>query len=265
MTKSWNILSIVVFLVVLWSPVLADGPNYSRTTELPPMRITYEQLQSILDTSVALMASANASAEIGSFETQMKLEYDGAEVTIAGHQLRVANARLPDLATTFTYTATVSPRDEMPVSTISLSFRDYDRELTVEGRSPEQVGAIFESLKSDFVDYSSFFGGTSFRNLAGSVIFFLLVVPLIGLSGEVIFGRQLRLILPLLFCAVFLIVFLNVPFDQFLAGFSVSQDDPSFAKRYGAELTILSIVISLAVIPLSYFLSRRKNQEGSGD
>ncbi len=246
-----------VFLGVAWNSALADQITYTKNSSLPPMRITYEQLQSVLDKSAALIATANASSKINSSEERLKLEHGESEVEIGGHRLQGSSASIPKLATTLTYTMTVYPRNKMPVSTVSLLFHDFDRTITVTGQSPEQVDAIFASLKSDFLSYSTQLGGFGFRNWTSILLFFILLSGGSYFLYAIFNTRKLRLIFPILVCCSFLFLLFYLPFDEILAGFSVSKYDPSLLKRYEAELTILGTLVGLTALPLSYFLPKK--------
>ena len=47
-----------------------------------------------------------------------------------------------------------------------------------------------------------------------------------------------------------------LPFEALFAGFSLSEFDPSFASRYGPEISFLGLVLGLVGIPLSYLMPR---------
>ncbi len=147
--------------------LLADEPTYTKTTSLPPLRITYDELQSALDKSARSLTTANASFRGDRVSESAQLKHGETQIEIPGHQLRGAGAKLPKLATEFRYTATQYPRSSAPVATVSMIFYDHDRRLEVEGASPEQVDAVFAALKSDFLAISSPMGGSWFRQMSG--------------------------------------------------------------------------------------------------
>ncbi len=68
--------------------------------------------------------------------------------------------------------------------------------------------------------------------------------------------RDGRLILPILFACLGALLLFTLPFSEFLAGFSVSEFDPSFANRYGPELAMVSLIVAVAAIPLSYLVPK---------
>jgi hypothetical protein len=65
--------------------------------------------------------------------------------------------------------------------------------------------------------------------------------------------RQTGAVLPVAFALLSLSLLFSLPFEVIIAGFSVSEFDPSLLNRYGGEISIFLWVIGL---PLSYFVPR---------
>jgi len=121
------------------------------------------------------------------------------------------------------------------------------------GRSAEQVDAVFASLKNDFLALSSPFGGLSFRSDVGVIIFLIcIIVTVIGVLSWFDIRRTSTVVL-VAFTILTVTLLFTLPFEVILAGFSVSEFDPYFLNRYGAEISIILWIISL---PLSYFIPR---------
>ncbi|MSP38974.1 MAG: hypothetical protein EXR70_10835 [Deltaproteobacteria bacterium] len=242
---------------MLQGNLFADEPTYTKTASLPPLRITYQELQTVLDKCAKLMLSANSASTPGPYSATLRLKFGDAEIKIPGHQLENSGVKLPKLATEISYTASAVIRNTAPVATVSILFYDWDRRLTVEGQSPEQVDALFASVKSDLLAISSPMGGSMFRGIVGFIIFTIcFLVAWYGFFTWLV-TRQPRLIIPVLLACLGIAMLFVLPFDQFLAGFSVSHFDPSFASRYGSELSLLGVLLTVAGIPLSYFLPNR--------
>ena len=232
---------------------MGDEPMYTKSASLPPIRITYAELQSVLDKSAPLMSSANSSFATRPVKETLRLKHGEFQVEISGHQLQGSKAKLPKVTTELVYTASAYSLDTVPIATVSLSFYDFDRKLTVEGRSAEQVDAMFASLKSDLLALSSSFGGSLFRAYSGFLIFFFcFMVTCIG-AAYWLSTRRTNAVLPIVFALFSLGLLFTLPFEAFFTGFSVSEFDPSFLNRYGTEMFIFLWVIG---IPLSYFVPR---------
>ncbi|HVS25943.1 MAG TPA: hypothetical protein VHE58_01330 [Burkholderiales bacterium] len=240
--------------VALCSVASADEPIYTKSASLPPIRITYLNLQSVLDKSASLMTSANAVSATRPFTEKLRLKHGEFQVEVSGHQLQGSKAKVPKVTSELVYTASAYALDAVPVATVSLLFYDHDRKLTVEGRSPEQVDAVFASLKSDFLTLTTPFGGSTFRTWSG--VFIWIVCSTVALLGSLhwLSTRHSSAVLPTAFAYLSLGLLFFLPFEDFLAGFSVSEFDPSFASRYGPEISLGGLVLSVVGIPLSYLL-----------
>ncbi len=89
---------------------------------------------------------------------EVKLKSGKTEIVISGHQLLPTGARIPDRIDTFTYSYSSSV-EGAPIKRVYLDFRDYNRTLTVEGPSPEQVDAVFATLREDLAAYRAMLEG----------------------------------------------------------------------------------------------------------
>jgi hypothetical protein len=59
--------------------------------------------------------------------------------------------------------------------------------------------------------------------------------------------------------ALGLILLFRLPWDRYLAGFALYQSySPFFFVRYAPQIALLSLAATLAGIPLSYFLFRKR-------
>jgi hypothetical protein len=110
----------------------------------------------------------------------MEMRKAGFRVKITGNQLDADRAKIPDVIDAFDYSA--STLNPAPVSQLHLSFRDFDRTLSVEGQSPDQVDAVFSALRDDLSMLSNSFGGAIFKGLFHLFAIVLSTSLLIGIS-----------------------------------------------------------------------------------
>jgi hypothetical protein len=103
---------------------------------------------------------------------------------------------------------------------------------------------------------SSPMGGFTFRFLAGYVLLIICVLVAVVGSLNWLATKDQRLILPILFACLGVLLLFALPFSEFLAGFSVSEFDPSFASRYAPELSVIGLILAVAGIPLSYLVPK---------
>jgi hypothetical protein len=227
-------------------PVLAEI-NYSKKIELPPLRISFSDLQTVLDKGVSLMTAANHPMPL--WREEMELRRGELRVKITGHVLKPEGAKVPNSIDSFDYTA--SMRDPAAISRLALSFADYTRSLPVEGQSPEQVDAIFSALKEDLSKLSTSVGGSMFKSLLGfPAMYFLLCVLIFSGAGWLTTRRRV-LLLPVMICVALLLALLLLPVGDLFAGFSAVHGDASFKVRYGSEIAFWSFICGGVAIPIS--------------
>jgi hypothetical protein len=190
---------------------------------------------------------------------------DELKVTIEGHRLDAVGAKIPSEINSFMYKARTE--DSAPVTRLELWFDDGWRRLSVEGQSPDQVDAIFATVREEVSAYSTFLGGQSSR-------FFILYLPLIiGLpislsllaAGWSTSHRRL-LLLPASLCALLFAVAILLPTDGFLAGFSAVSGDASFAVRYGPQISLGGLIVGVVALVTSFiplFIRRAGNGTGT--
>jgi len=93
------VLTLVFTTIIFSCRAIAQEQTYTKSASLPPIRITYSELQSILDKSVPLMVSANARFATRAPTEKVEIKQGELQVTVTGHQLLGGNAKLPKIAT----------------------------------------------------------------------------------------------------------------------------------------------------------------------
>jgi hypothetical protein len=123
-------------------------PQYIRTRELPALKISFPDMQSILAKAANLLSDANVNAPKKKeffFRETLRLGTEPDQIQIAGHSFP-ANARLPKAAYTLSYSYEWT---DAPVSKLELDLRDFSRSLTVSGTAVDHVEAISAALERD--------------------------------------------------------------------------------------------------------------------
>jgi hypothetical protein len=118
---------IIILLLHLLAHSYAAEINYFRSAELPPLRISFADLQKILDKSGSLMTTANSKESSKSRREEISLYRGDQRVTLTGHLLNAEGARIPETIYRFEYIA----REDSPVAVrrIEMSFSDISRDL----------------------------------------------------------------------------------------------------------------------------------------
>jgi hypothetical protein len=182
------------------------------------------------------------------------------QVTIPGHEFNPPKAKLPQTIDRFQYT--ISMYGPTPITTIRMDFADYSSTLLVEGASPDQVDAVFSTLRDDLIGISSVIGGPLARFFFQYVVGIILALTTLHCSYRWWRERRPHLLLTLFLSLLCLTAFFFVlPVRDLLAGFSGIQGDASFTVRYGPEISFWALIVGIITIPISYFLPtlRRKH------
>jgi hypothetical protein len=235
------------FLLAGQLSAFAD-PSYSKSADLPALRLSFTQLQSVLNKAASLMRSVNKTETIR--REQLELRSQNFKVEISGYKLEPEGAKVPDAIDRFRYTAWTL-EDSSAIGRIELDFDDHNRTLRVDGWSADHVDAVFSALKDDLSGMASSFGGAAFKSL-GVVIVTASIPALVALCLVWLTSRKSMLLVPIgLLLAVVLAIF-SMPLSELFAGFAAYRTDPSFMVRYGPSISLIGLIVSIVAIPLSF-------------
>ena len=238
--------------------LFAKKGEFSEHRTLPPLKLSAADLDAVLHKTQASIASANGSAgDQESARESVKLGVRGREIEIPHFSL-ASSVAFPREIFKFSYTYN---RPDRPISSVTIDLGDYSRRVSVTGEVEDQVRATSTLIEKDLLRFSTTVGGASFRRLAGVCLVVVFLV-LLGLSGAWWWRTRLYNALGVLICsAVGLLLVLFLPWERYLAGFALYQSySPFLLLRYAPYVAFVSLVATLAGIPLFYFLAhwRRK-------
>ncbi len=93
----------------------------------------------------------------------MKLGVRGHEIEIRHFSL-ASGVAFPREVFRFCYTYS---RPDKPISSVTLDFSDYSRQVSVTGQAADRVEALSKLVEKDLRRYSTTIGGATFRRIAG--------------------------------------------------------------------------------------------------
>jgi hypothetical protein len=252
---------VIAFLLLGASDLYAAEPQYTRTRELPALKISFTDMQFALDKAANLLSSANGEATKKEFffHETLRLGTGPDEIEIAGHSFP-ANAHVPKAAYALSYSYSWT---DAPVSRLQLDLGDYTRRLTVSGTAVDQVEAISAALEHDLSQHSAI-GGAMLRDVSSFIIFASFLVSLIYSGAYCIVERRWRNLGMPIFSLVGLVLLFVLPFKDLLAGFAVYQGEPSWIVRFEPQIAFLSLIIAIAGIPLSFFIPKWRDAAQKG-
>src|SRR5437016_793988 len=228
--------------------------EFSKSRDLPPLKLAAADLDTILHRTQALIAAANGPAsDEESARESVKLGVRGHEIEIP-HFSVASSVAFPRELFRFSYTYR---RPHKPIASVTLDFGDYSRRVSVTGEAADQVQAITNLLENDLLRHSTTIGGAMFRRVAGVCLSVAFLTSLI-FSSAYWWNTRCSSALGMLVCsALGLLLVLLVPWHRYLAGFALYQSySPFFLVRCAPQIFFFGLLAALAGIPLSYFLPR---------
>ncbi len=239
--------------VSLATTSLSDGGEFSQVRDLPAVKLGATDLDAILLKTHSLIDAANGPEDSG--RETVKVNIDGQDIEIP-HLSLASSVAFPNEVFGFSYTYYQSDK---PISSVTIDLGDSLRRVSVSGESADKVEALSKLLEKNFRRYATTVGGVKFRRVAGICLSMLFLTSLMISSAYCWNSRNRRALgMPICSAIGFLLVLL-VPWNRFVPGFVLYQRySPFFLIRHAPQLLLLAVLATLAGIPLSYFLARRR-------
>jgi hypothetical protein len=241
--------------VSLATTSLSNGSEFSQVRDLPALKMGATDLDAILLKAHSLIDAANGPDDSG-WEL-VKLSIDGQDIEIP-HLSLASSVAFPNEVFGFSYTY---QQADKPISSVTIDLGDSLRRVSVRGGSADKVEALSKLLEKDFRRYSTAAGGLKFRRVAGICLSMLFLSSLM-ISGAYCWNTRNYRALGMPICsAIGFLLILLVPWNRFLPGFALYQRySPFFLIRHAPQVLLLAVLVTLAGIPLSYFLARRRRE-----
>ena len=245
---------ISVCLSLATRSLCGHGAEVSHNRDLPPLRLAAADLDTILHKTHSVIAAANGpSGGQEVIRESVKLGVRGQEIEIP-HFSMASSVAFPKEVFKFSYTYY---RPDKPISSVTVDLGDYSRRVSVRGEAAAQVTAVSNLLENDLCRYSTTIGGVMFRRVAGVCLSVVLLISLIFSIAYWLNTRRYSALGMLICSALDLVLVLLLPWNRYLPGFALYQSySPFLLVKYAPYIAFLSLVATLAGIPLFYFLPR---------
>ncbi|MEJ2697572.1 MAG: hypothetical protein P8013_13115 [Candidatus Sulfobium sp.] len=246
-------LAVVVFLLASELPAFSQA-LYSRKAALPPLLLTYGDIQKIMDSSADFVSKANGgfTAANGNASGENILVSDSRTgIRMSGHSLLSRSSVLPKTASGFSYTCNL-PKGI--ITDVEMVFSGASRNLYVAGYSAEKVEALFVMLERSLLDAGA--GGVGIdAGVKKFIAKFLFFTSILSALYCILKKRPKALGMPL-FSLAGLVLLYTLPFDLAPA-FTLYSGEPPFTTLYGPQISLAILALVIAGIPLSYFLPEK--------
>ena len=258
--------TLLLFLLLAGSDLFAaePEPQYTRTRQLPALKMSFTDMEVVIGKAAHLLADANKESKEAR-EAKAKEAKDGTknlellfpfrqsspresltigtgpdEIQIAGHSFP-ANARLPKAAYAVSYSYSWA---DAPVSKLDLDLKDYSRRLSVSGTAVDQVEAITAALEGELSQRSAMGGDTVRLNITMIAFFFFLTVG-VFIGAFCLHSGQWRYLGVPILCLVGAVLLFVLPLKEVFPGFAMYQGEPSWIAQNTPQIGFVGLIITI--------------------
>jgi len=250
----------LAFLALFPNGVVAQT-SIDRRFDVPPIRMTYRDLDNLLQQIITLIDSANAATlksdreSLGRHPTiKLSISAGGDTIFLSGPPTLAEHRALPETA----YGVRFSYRHgrEAPIDTFELTFTDRFREIHMSGTKAANIDALTTYVQKRLDPFTTRVGGDGIR-LIGLIL--LVILAMLLLTGTLsIRGRPSY---ANFYIGGFLLLSIFIfPWDSWLAGTAIYSTTASFLDRNINVISLVGVVGTILSVFLSlYALGKRGN------
>ncbi len=239
------ILIVSCFGLVGGAALGTSAQAFSKTSDLPPVRMSYGDLANIVQRASHLIRTTNAS-----FHREFDREHESLDVSDHESTLEltegISTSSLssgPEVSYHVTYDYLYS---DAPIYHVAVDLSDYSRRVVVKGYSKTDVDAVSSLICGDLNARASSLAGPEFRSV-GLLFIFAFAMMLFALGG---FARVPIWIRIGLFLSGLVVVVVTsvLPWSDWLPGTSVFAGDSSWFVRHSAVVGFVGTFLTAAAI-----------------
>ena len=229
----------------------AASAIYSRSSELPPIRLSQSELFSIIERMRAFLDSANRGVADTWRQENLELEGGARKLSLQGRFRAFELVGAPEFSQRVNYSYRLS---DAPVSAVAVRLSDYSREVVIEGTSREQVDGLLSVLSDEFNARATWLGGFHRRSLGG---FLLLLVGWSLIVFATAESSQLRKVAFFVAGPLLIVSTIALPWADWLPGTAVYPGEASWLVRNSPILSLLGVVLTIVTFIISLMYSTR--------
>ncbi|MBM9547788.1 hypothetical protein JWG40_12215 [Leptospira sp. 201903074] len=228
---------IIIFLI---PTILSSKTTYSQEIKLPPLRVSYTDLQNLLNIIDSLKEKSEIENDI--IYERIVLRDNNRIIQIDDSKNIPLESNIPESINDFSYNYFV--KGEKSITRIELNFYDYERTLRISGNSPIKVDAALYLLQNELEKLSSSIGGDFFIFIIKSISIMIIVIILFF---TIALYKKLSIYSIFWMCTTIFTIAYVIFFSSFellFSGFSAIRGDANFLVKNGPMISFLSLVSS---------------------
>jgi len=240
--------TLLLFLLLAGSDLFAaePEPQYTRTRQLPALKMSFTDMEVVIGKAAHLLADANKESKEAR-EAKAKEAKDGTKNLELLFPFRQSSPRE-------SLTIGTGPDEIQIVSKLDLDLKDYSRRLSVSGTAVDQVEAITAALEGELSQRSAMGGDTVRLNITMIAFFFFLTVG-VFIGAFCLHSGQWRYLGVPILCLVGAVLLFVLPLKEVFPGFAMYQGEPSWIAQNTPQIGFVGLIITIIlsfVIPMLF-------------
>jgi hypothetical protein len=247
----FQLLAILTFILIFTH--VSNATNYRRSGKFHALKLTYDDISELLNRMNKIIPPPKTEEEqryvrnsvtIGDGELQVQVDFnDDLKLKELG--------RLPSISYDFSYSFYCK---DGKIEDVSIRFSDYEREVSVAGKDPDQVNALYVYISDEINKHITLLGGSKFRIICVSFLFIfgllLLILPeALGRIDVNLSNKQVAL--TACFGLILIVTATWLPFEKWLPGLVIYSQSTSAFVRYAAQISFCGMVFGAISIILA--------------
>jgi hypothetical protein len=139
---------LIIYLFILL-PYYCYGATFEKRTEIPPIKLTYQDLNKIFTSLTNQLPKDDNSIDFEKIGQQLKVSDDNITINKDNNLLFSKDDQLPDISYRLNYEY-YNRSNLAKITKINIDFTDYKREISIAGNSQDHVDALIAYLINKF-------------------------------------------------------------------------------------------------------------------
>ena len=232
--------SIILLLIcVIPAQLLVAGAIVIKELDVPPLRMTISELDSILNQARDLIISANGDKEEHPRE-QITLSHDGSSIRLEQWHTLTEDKTIPKYINSVRYSYLGEPG--LPVASLDIILDGSYRRISLEGADKAQIYSLSTYLENELSKHSNFLATWHFKFISAvALVIFGAFIGSIGRRGKDSPLSYLNHIGYFVMLTPFVL-----PWGQWLPSVAIFTGSSSYIDRHINHIAVIGLLIGIA-------------------